>query len=298
MPAFLKNPHLLLVLTTLIWGGNAIAGKLAVGHISPMMLTLARWLIALAIISAFSWPRIRDDWPVIRRNWLYLVAMGGVGFTFFNFFLYSALQFTSAINVTLEQSAMPLFIFAANYLLYRIGVTWLQILGYALTLLGVVVTVSHGDPVGLVSGANELNRGDALMIGAALCYAGYSVALRQKPAMHWQSFLAALIFGGALFAIFGAALEAALGYSQFPSTGQGIAVALYAGIFPSLVSQGLFIVAVEKLGANRAGLYINLVPVFGALLAVAILGEALHLFHALAFLLVVGGILIAQRQRI
>ena len=134
------------------------------------------------------------------------------------------------------------------------------------------------------------------LMGAAICYGGYSVALRSKPKIHWMSFLAALVAGAWIFAVIGTAFEYAAGNLQVPFTEQGIAVVLYAGIFPSLVAQGLYIKGVEAFGANIAGLYINLVPVFGALLAVLLLGEQLYLFHAVAFVLVVGGIMIAQKQ--
>jgi len=294
----LRSPHLLLVVTTLIWSGNAIAGKFAVGHISPMMLTFLRWGIALCIISFIARDHLRNDWHIIKANWLYLLLMGGFGYSVFNFCLYSALQYISAINVTLEQSAMPIIIFVLNYLLYRTGVSWLQIFGYTFTLIGVVVTISAGDPLSLFQGEQAgVSRGDLFMLLAALSYGGYSVALRSKPQMHWQSLLASLIAGGLVFAAFGALGEYQLGNAQFPTSTQGVLVALYAGIFPSLVSQGFYIKGIEMLGANLAGLYINLVPLFGALLAVLLLGEQLHLFHALAFVLVVGGILIAQLKK-
>ena len=288
-------PHLLLMLTALLWSGNAIAGKFAVGHISPMILTMGRWAIALAIIAMIGRTSIRQDWPAIKKNWLYLMLMGGVGYTGFNFFLYAGLHYISAINVTLEQSAMPIVIFVLNYLVYRTGVTWLQAAGFTLTILGVLLTVSSGEPLGLLTGGSSgVNRGDLYMLAAALCYGGYSVALRSKPKMHWQSFLASLIAGALIFATFGAAMEFIAGETVLPVSVQGVLVLLYAAIFPSLVSQALFIRGVEAFGANIAGLYINLVPVFGAFLAVLLLGEQVYLFHALAFLLVVGGIMIAQ----
>jgi len=292
-----RNPHLLLALTTFIWSGNAIAGKFAIGHVSPMMLTMSRWAVALLIISLIARHHIAADWHIIRKNWLYLLLMGGIGYTGFNYCLYSGLQHISAINVTLEQSAMPLVIFILNYAIYRTGITWLQIVGFLLTFLGVIVTVSSGQPIGLFSGEGSgINVGDIYMLGAAICYGGYSAALRSKPAMHWQSFLACLAAGALIFAMVGAMVEYQTGHLQVPATLQGFSVVLYAGILASLVAQGLFIKGVEAFGSNIAGLYINLVPIFGALLAVLLLGEQLHLFHAVAFVLVVGGIMIAQRK--
>ncbi|EFL88691.1 DMT family transporter [Ahrensia sp. R2A130] len=297
MTALFRSPYMWLALTTLIWGGNAVAGKFAVGHISPMVLTLMRWGIALAIIGFIAKDRVREDWPTIKANWFYLLAMGGIGYTLFNFALYSALQTISAINVTLYQSAMPVVIFVVNLILYRIGIRWLQVVGYLLTLVGVAVTVTGGDPMALFSGEGAgWAAGDLFMLIAALAYGGYSAVLRSKPKMHWQSFLTALVAAALLFAMVGAAIEHSQGAALWPVTLQGWLVAFYAGIFPSLVSQGLFIKGVEALGANLAGLFINMVPVWGAILSVLLLGEGLYLYHAVAFALVVTGITIAQRK--
>ena len=115
MFSLLRNPHLLLAITALGWAGNAVAGKYAVGHISPMVLTFSRWAFALTLISLFAHKQIRADLPVIRKNWLYLLLMGGLGYATFNAVLYTALIFTSTMNVTIEQTAMPLFIFALNH---------------------------------------------------------------------------------------------------------------------------------------------------------------------------------------
>lgn len=294
----LTSPYLALTLTTLIWGGNAVAGRFAVDHISPMMLTSLRWGLALAVVLPFAWSHLKAERAVIRAHWFYLLACGAIGYTAFNFFLYSALQTLSAIDVTLEQSAMPIVIFALNYALYRTRIRAIELIGYSITVIGVLVVISQGMPMTLFSGRGEsLGAGDLFMLGAALCYGGYSVALRAKPSLHWLSFLACLVAAAFLASLFGMAGEIAFGDPLFPTTGQGWAVAIYAGVFPSLVAQGLFIFGVERLGANLAGIFINLVPVFGALLAVAMLGEQLFFFHAVAFILVVGGILLAQQTQ-
>ncbi|MEE9313402.1 MAG: DMT family transporter [Rhizobiaceae bacterium] len=294
---FLRNPFLLLTITTLVWGGNAVAGKFAVGHISPMILTASRWTVALSVILLIAHKNIKKDWPIIRKNWLYLLLMGGFGFTAFNFCLYSAVHYISAINVALEQSAMPLVIFVLNFTFYKTGIKWVQIIGFSITLIGVLVTISMGDPLGFIQAKGEgINRGDLFMLIGALFYGGYTVALRSKPEMHWQSFLASLAFAALLFSIVGAAFETAQGNAIYPTSIQGFMVVIYTGVFPSLVSQAFYIKGNEALGANVAGLFINLVPVFAALLAVLLLGEQLHWYHVISFGLVMGGILLAQRK--
>lgn len=286
------NATLLLVLTTLFWGGNAVAGKFAVGHVSPMVLTACRWLIAAAILLIAARAHIARDWPVIRANLGYLFLLGAFGFAIFNATLYSALKFTTAINVTILQAAMPMFIFALNFAAFRTHVHWAQIIGYTVTLLGVVLTASQGEPAKLLG--LTLNKGDLLMLVGSLIYATYSVALRARPNIHWLSFLTALVTAAAVASLGLAAYEIADGTAIWPATSTAWAVIAYTIVFPSLIGQAFFARGVELIGSNRAGLFLNLVPIFGSLLAVGLLGEAFQLYHALAMALVIGGIALAQ----
>ncbi|ORE98216.1 DMT family transporter [Aurantimonas sp. 22II-16-19i] len=286
------HPYLILTTVALLWAGNAIAGKMAAGHISPMLLTLVRWFLATLIVAPFALPHVRRDWPLIRPRLVYLSLLGAVGFASFNAIFYLAANFTTAINITIEQSAMPLVVFLANFILFRTRVAWLQIVGFAVTLVGVAVTTANGDLTTLLS--LDLNRGDALMMLAVLFYGGYTVALRFKPPIHWLSTIFVLSFASLAISIVFAGIELALGLTRLPDL-QGAAAALYTVIFPSLIAQSLYIRGVEMIGPNRANLFINLVPVFGALLAVVIVGEVLHPFHIVALACVLGGITLAER---
>ena len=286
--------YIILCITTAIWGGNSVAGKLAVGHVSPMMLTTTRWVIACLVLLIFAAPQVKRDMPLIRKNWLLLLGYGTIGFTGFNAFLYSALQYTSAINAVIEQAGIPMLIFVFNFLLFRIQASIAQVVGFTVTLVGVLVTAAHGDFSALAE--LEFNFGDALMLLACIVYAAYTVSLRWKPALHWQSFIAAPAFGALLSAIPLFFWELSRDAAIFPDT-TGWMIVLYAGIFPSLLSQVLYVRGVEMIGANRAGLFINAIPVFGTLLSVLLVGETMHPFHGVALLLVLGGIAIAEWGR-
>ncbi|KQS64540.1 hypothetical protein ASG39_11340 [Rhizobium sp. Leaf371] len=286
--------YLILALTTFIWGGNSVAGKIAVGHVSPMLLTGMRWMIACALLLAIAVPALRKDWPLIRRHWLLLFSYGAVGFTAFNASLYSALQYTSAINAVIEQAAVPIVIFAMNFVLFRTGVSIAQWFGFVLTLFAVALTASHGDLSTLL--ALDLNRGDALMMFAVLVYAGYTVTLRYKPGIHWKSLIAVSAFAALLSSVPLMVWESTAGAMIWPDTTGWIIVA-YAGIFPSLVSQILYVRGVELIGPNRAGLFINLIPIFGTLLSIALIGETLHTFHVIALVLALVGIAVAEKGR-
>ncbi len=289
-----RQAYLCLIIATLCWGGNAVAGKLAIGHISPMMLTFWRWFFAVVIIFAISLKDLRRDWPVIRRNIPVLGFLGVVGYVVFNAVLYTAVTYTSAINVTVEQTLIPVMIFVLNFALFRTRVTWLQILGFGITAIGSLLTAAHGDIATLLT--LTVNFGDAIMMIAIAAYALYTIALRWRPQISWKSLMAvpalfALVFSAPL-----AAWEYSSGNMIWPDL-TGWMVALYTAIFASLVAQVLYIRGVTEIGANRAGLFINLVPVFGTLLSVIILGEHLQLFHIVALALALSGIAIAERGK-
>lgn len=288
-----RNAYLLLVLTMLFWAGNAIAGKLAVGHVSPMLLTGIRWLLALAILLAIGLPQLRRDWPAVKPRLPLLAALGMVGFTFFNAALYSGLQFTSAINAAIEQAAIPMLTMAANFLFFRTKVSAAQLAGFLLTLAGIAVTASHGQLSRLA--ALDFNIGDVLIIGAVLAYSAYTVALRYRPDVHWQSTMIVLCASALVASIPFVAWEIATDRAIWPDA-RGWAIGLYTVLFPSILAQIFYIRGVELIGPNRASLFINLMPIFGAALSVALLGEPMFGFHALAFVLVLGGIALAEAR--
>ncbi|PDQ21126.1 EamA family transporter [Mesorhizobium sanjuanii] len=286
-----RSAYLLLMITTLLWGGNSVAGKLAVDHISPMTLVFLRWVLAVLIMLPIGWRALREDWPLVRRHWLILAVLGASGFTFFNAIFYTALNYTTAINVSIEQAAMPILIIVANFLFFRLRVNWAQIVGVVLTIAGVILTACHGDPRRLLT--LELNFGDAIMLVAVILYSGYSVGLRLKPAMRWQSLMLALSIAALVTSLPFFLWEIAAGKVIVPDA-RGWAVTLYTAIGASIVSQIFYIRGNELIGANRAGLFINLVPIFGTLLSVLIVGETFHLYQALALVLVLGGISLAE----
>jgi drug/metabolite transporter (DMT)-like permease len=286
-----RRAYLLLLLTTLVWGGNSVAGKLAVGHVSPMTLVYLRWVLAVLIMLPIGLRTIRQDWPLVRSHWLVLAALGASGFTLFNTIFYTALNYTTAINVSIEQAAMPILIMVANFAFFRLRVTWAQIAGVVLTIGGVILTACHGDPRRLLT--LQLNFGDAIMLVAVVLYSGYSVGLRLKPAMRWRSLMLALSMAALVTSLPFFLWEVAAGKVVAPDT-RGWAVIIYTAVGASIISQIAYIRGNELIGANRAGLFINLVPIFGTLLSVLIVGETFQLYQALALVLVLGGIGLAE----
>lgn len=288
-----KLAYALLFLTTLFWGANAIAGKMAVGHISPMVLTSIRWAMALALLLLIGSKQLWTDRQKILPNVPLLFLFGGLGFAGFNIALYSALNHTSAINVAIEQAAVPAVIFIGNYVLFRTRVTALQIIGFGLSLVGVAIVASGGSWEKLA--ALEINRGDAFMALGVLLYAAYSVLLRYKPDLHWKTMM--IIMAGSAFTI---SLPFAASELQSPAgiwpDSEGWMIAIYTAIFPAIIAQVLWIRGIDMIGANRAGIFINLVPIIGTLLAIIVLGEVFAAYHAIALILVIGGIAMAEHS--
>lgn len=289
----LSNPYLLLSMTAFLWAGNAIAGKLGAGHVSPFLLTWLRWLIACSILILISFNHLKRDYITIRKNWKFLFFLGAFGFAIFNGLMYLALNHTTAINVAIEQASMPLIVFILNYLLFRTKVTSYQVIGFIITLIGVAITVTRGNLFGI--GNQSLNLGDLLMIGAIMVYGIYSVLLKNKPDIHPLSFLSVLGIAALITTTPFLLYEVSSNNIIWPDT-TGWVVVVYAGIFPSVLAQLFWILGLDKIGSNRGGLFINLVPIFGAVLAVVILGEQFETYHAIGLLLVLGGITLAQKK--
>lgn len=285
------NAYILLALATLFWAGNSIAGKLAVGHVSPMVIVTVRWVGVAVALYLFNRRQIAADWPVLRSRLPYLFFMGTLGFTVFSVALYYALIHTTAINASILQGGMPLFVFCASFVLFASRVTYAQVVGFLLSFAGVIVVAVQGQLANLMH--LNVNVGDALMLIAVVAYGVYTAALRRKPQMHWTSLMFVLCLGASITSLPLLLIEAQQGAVIVPDL-QGWMVIAYVVIFPTLLSQLFFIRAVELIGPNRAGLFINLLPVWGALLAVSMLGEDFHFYHALALAMILTGIGMAE----
>ena len=288
----LGNAYVLLIVATLGWGGNAVAGKMATSEWEPFVLTCVRWGLVVLVLLPFAWRHMLRDKNLIIEKWWFFIGAGGFGMALFNLLMYLALNYTTAINISIEQASMPVFIILANFLILSQRVTLLQIVGVTISILGVLVTTSKGNPMVVLS--EGVNRGDAIMLLGCFFYAAYTFVLRWRPKVHWLSFMFLIALGAFLMCIPFALYE--INQTSFVMPGRSAwLIMLYVVIVPSIICQLSFARSVELLGGNRAGLFINLVPVFGSLLAVLIIGEQFQIFHAIGMVLVIGGIMLAER---
>jgi drug/metabolite transporter (DMT)-like permease len=291
---FQDNAYALLTATMFLWGGNVVASRLAVGEVSPMALVCLRWIIAASLLGLVARRGLQANLPILRPHWRKILWMGTFGFTGFNLLFYLAAHKTQGVNIAIIQGGIPVFVLLANLVFFGVRARPLQIAGLCLTLLGVGAVATHGD----LSVLRRFNfaAGDVYMVLADMFYAAYTLGLRNRPAVPGLVFFAAVALAACLTSLPPLALEVWRGDIVWPS-GKGWLILLYIGLFPSFIAQIFFLRGVDLIGPARAGLFVNLLPVFGALLSVALLGEAFGAYHALGLLLVVGGIFIAERGK-
>jgi drug/metabolite transporter (DMT)-like permease len=287
------QPYLLLSLTSLFWSGNVVLGRFIAGHVPPITLSVIRWGGALALLLPFAARHLARDWPAIRKHAGILALLALTGFSAYNTMAYYGLQYTTAINGLLLQSVAPLFVGVWSFVLFRDRLTLRQAGGICLSLSGVLVIICRGSLDVLL--AIDFNRGDVWFVIALLIYAFYTAMLRRRPAIHPLSFLAVGIGGGAVFLLPAMVLELAGGHT-FVLDAESAASFAYICIFPSLLGYLFLNRGIELVGANRAAPFMHLVPVFGSVLAIVLLGERFELFHAIGYALVFAGITIATRK--
>jgi drug/metabolite transporter (DMT)-like permease len=229
----------------------------------------------------------------LRARWLYLAIMGASGFTAFNALFYVAAHHTSALNLSIIQGAIPALVLLGARLFLGVRFTGLQAVGACITMIGVAVIAAQGDPARLA--ALAFNSGDVMMVVGVVLFAGYTIGLRQRPHVAQTSMLAAMALAAFVTSVPLMIWEIISGGFVWP-TARGLLVLAFAALGPAFIAQLTFMRGVELIGPGRAGVFVNLVPVFGAIMAVVILGEPFASYHVLALLLVVGGIAIAQRS--
>ncbi len=278
------SPYLLLVLTTLFWSGNFVLGRAVHEVLSPIALSFWRWTVALLILLPFTAKSLRTQWPLIIRNWKILTLLSVLGIANYNTFAYIGLQSTTATNAVLMVSITPVLIVALSFLLFRSHVSRWQAVGITISLAGVGTIVTQGRLHSLAD--VEINRGDAWIMASVMSWAVYSVCLKWRPAeLRPLSFLSAIISIGVVILAPFYLWNIAFGPS-FEFTAVTIGSIAYVGLFPSVLAYIFWNRAVEELGANRTGVFLHLIPAFGAIQAMLFLGERLRLYHFVGIALI------------
>lgn len=288
---------LLLSLAPLFWAGNALVGRMVHTLISPMTLNFLRWTLAgLLLLPLARWV-LRSD-SVVWPHWRRYALLGLLGVGCYNSFQYLALQTSSPINVTLVASSTPVFMLAIGVLFFGQRLRKQQLVGAALSVLGVLLVLCRGDISALLQ--VELVWGDVFVLVATACWAGYSwlISVTKEPASvreDWAAFLLAQIAFGLFWSGSFTATEWLTGQAYVDWGFALVAALVYVAVFPALLAYRCWGLGIQAAGPNVAGFFVNLTPLFAALLSALALGEWPQWYHMAAFGLIVGGIAVSSR---
>jgi drug/metabolite transporter (DMT)-like permease len=289
-PSFLS--FLMVAVAPLCWAGNIVLAKGVAMLIPPVALAFWRWTVAFLILLPLTWPYVKRDWQTAVTGWKIIVTLSLFGVTGFNTLLYMAVHTTTAINGALIQTTMPAIIIVISLILYGERVSWIQAAGVALCVVGAGVVVLKGRWQALID--LTLVQGDLLMIVAVILYALYSALLPKRPNMHPMSFLT-VTFGVGCLGLLPFYLWEISAEGPFTLSVGKVGSIGYVALFPSIVAYFCWNRGVAVIGANRTGLFINLIPVFAAALAITFLEESLKSFHLAGMLLILFGFVMFNR---
>ena len=302
MPRLGARTVWLMTLPPLLWAGNAVVGRLAVGSVPPLTLNFLRWTLAMLLLLPLGWHALRDPQAIASR-WKHLLAVGLLGVGSYNSLQYLALVTTTPINVTLIAASSPVWMLGVGALFYGEHPARRQLAGAALSLLGVLLVIARGEPAALAR--IQFVPGDLYVLVAIIAWAFYSWLLARPPesmrAPHrpdwdWAGFLLLQTLFGLLGAGAAAAGEAVFTDANVQWSGWVVGALLFVAVGPSIIAYRCWGLGVVQGGPALAAFFGNLTPVFAALMSAAVLGESPRWFHAVAFALIVGGILVSSRR--
>ena len=287
-----SRAYVLLTFTALFWAGNAIVARAARELVPPVALAFWRWSLALSIILPFALRHLRRDWPLIQQNWRILALLGCLGIGAFNTLLYTGLQDTTALNAMLLQSGQPALILLLGAAAMGDRISWRQVAGAVVALAGVLVIIARGDAGALAM--LRFNAGDLVIGFAVMLWALYAVMLRRRPVIHPLSLFAITLMVGiaAIMPFYFAELAAG---RRIIAQGDSFLAIAYVSLLPSVLAYLFFNRSVELIGSAATGMYMNILPVVGAGLAILFLDEQLYAFHGVGLALIIGGIIFAGR---
>lgn len=279
------------LLAVLIWSINAVVSKLSATAIDPAAISFYRWLLALITLTPFVLPGVIRHWSAIRANWWKLLILGMLGMVLYQSLAYYAAHSVSALFMGIIVSLIPLLTILISIVLLRVAPTVGIAIGSLLSLGGLIWLVSAGNPAELLQ--HGIGKGELMMFAATASYALYGVLTKRWAIAlpNWQSLYVQVLFGVVLL------LPNFLMAQDVSLTSQNIPLVLFAGIPASIVAPYLWIHGVMRLGANTASIFMNLAPVFTAIIAVLFLHEHLHSYHLIGGGITLLGVILSQRLR-
>ena len=288
-------PQLLLILATLLWGGNFVIGRAVAGDIPPVTFAVIRWCLALAIFFPIAFPFLKKEWPLIKAHFGIVILLALTGVAGFTALVYQGLYFTTSISASLMNSSTPIMIYILSFLFLKERLTKYQVIGTIISLIGVLFIICNGDFETLLH--FTFNKGDLLVIVAVLCWAFYSLMIRLYAGKlpSYSTFLVSIFIGIVLLlpVMLLELMTTTVVIDWSPST---IGAIIYVGIFASIVAFLSWNIGVVKMGANKASIYLNFIPLFAAIFAILFLGEQLQATQVIGGIAVVAGVLLSNKK--
>jgi len=281
--------RIFLVLANLFWAGNYVFGKYVVEEMSPLWITFSRWILALLVLFPVSYfverPNYRD---LIRIHWLPIFVMGILGVVGYNLFLYGALEYTSPMNASIVNSLNPAMIVIFSYFILKERITIVNVAGFVLSLIGVLLILTEGRLELIFH--TTYNRGDLMMIGANLSWVLYSIIAKRLSIPPITLTVCSVFFSVIVLLPF--LFTEPIKLSDF-SAGAMTGI-IYMAIFPSVFSYIFWNASVKKVGPSHAGVYLNLIAVFTAIITL-LLGESIQTTQIVGGALVLIGVYFATK---
>jgi|TARA_B100001093_G_scaffold429251_1_gene424387 drug/metabolite transporter (DMT)-like permease len=287
--------YILLVVATLFWSGNFIVGKFAtLFQIPPLTLNVYRWISVWLILMPFTYKEIYNHLPSIKKNWLVISFMGVITISTFNSVVYFALNYTQVINAVLVLAAIPAATIVFSSLMNVEKTNIFQILGLFFSIIGIGSIISYGDIQKIIS--LSFNKGDLWMLVCVLSWALYSTLLKKNKFEFSQfSLIQLMVSAGILFLIPQLIYEKSIGL-ELNYNKAFFLILFYVVVFPAIAAYYCWQKGVEIIGPNRASMFIQLMPLFSAVMAIIIFNEKFQLYHFIGAIFIVLGIYLSNKK--
>jgi drug/metabolite transporter (DMT)-like permease len=289
-------PQILLILATVLWGGNFVIGRAVAGDIPPVTLAFLRWIVAFIVFFPIAFSRTKKEWPLLKKNLGAVLILALTGVAAFNTLVYIGLHYTTSINASLMNSTTPIMIYILSFLLLKERLSKFQIVGTLLSLIGVLFIISGGSIESFLN--FSFNKGDLIVLVAVFCWSIYSLLIKKYAGKlpGYSTFLVTIAIGAIMLLPF-TIYENMTSEQAIVWSASTIGAIFYVGIIASIVAFLSWNSGVVALGPNRAGIYLNFIPVFAALFAVIFLNEQLLIAQVLGGITVVAGVIISTIKK-
>ena len=291
------SAYIFLIFATALWGGNIIAAKVAsIISLEPIKLSFYRNIVVIIILLPFVFYKIKIIFEIFKQNWKIIIFFSILSVSIFNTFMNIALTTSSVISTSLMPSFAPSMIIIFSLIIYKSKISYLQLFGVIVSFIGFINIIIRGNILNL--GSLNFVVGDIWMLGCVSCWALYSSMIRKIPKeIDNLSFLFLIFFIGNIFVLPFYSYESILHQSFSMNEKYGIFLVLYCGIGPALISYILWLKSIQIIGASKAGLFLNLIPIFSSIISILFLNEILKNYHIIGAILIFIGIFLVNKEK-